>query len=160
MTAQSNRGFTLIELMIVVAIVGILAAIAVPAYQSYLIRAQVTDGLVLSGGWKAAIGEYYANNGTWPSQSDLAGSVASTGTYETDITVISGVIQITYGGTSANQSINGMILTLAPYTNDNDEVIWQCGLAAAPAGVLAPGATASSATTTLLPQYLPASCRS
>jgi type IV pilus assembly protein PilA len=58
-------------LMIVVAIIGILAAIAIPAYQNYTIRAQVTDGLTLADGWKTAIAEYYANTGNWPTTANL-----------------------------------------------------------------------------------------
>ncbi len=61
-----QKGFTLIELMIVIAIIGILAAIAIPAYQDYTIRAQVTEGLNLAGALKAGIAEFYAQNGSWP----------------------------------------------------------------------------------------------
>jgi type IV pilus assembly protein PilA len=156
MSKHSQMGFTLIELMIVVAIIGILAALAVPAYQNYTIRAQVTEGLTLAGGWKAAILEYYANNGAWPSQTDLTGTTPSVGKYETNITVNSGVIQITYGGTQVNQTINGAVLTLVPYTDNNDDVLWQCGLAAPPPGAIASGATPGG--TTLAPQQLPTAC--
>src|ERR1700730_9666787 len=120
-----QKGFTLIELMIVVAIIGILAAIAIPAYQNYTIRAQVTEGLNLSGGWKTAIAEYYANTGAWPSQTDLSGTSPSNGNYVTMVTVNSGVIVITYGA-QANQAISGQTLTLVPYTTASDDVLWQC----------------------------------
>src|SRR5438552_735486 len=98
MLKQVQKGFTLIELMIVIAIIGILAAIAIPAYQNYTIRAQVTEGLTLADGWKTAIAEYYANSGNWPSQSNLTGTQNSVGKYESSITVTSGSIVITYGG--------------------------------------------------------------
>jgi len=156
MIKQSQSGFTLIELMIVIAIIGILACLAIPAYQNYTIRAQVTEGLNLAGDWKVAITEFYINNSAWPSQADLTEMAPSVGTYVSNINVSSGVITITYGTSQTNQLINGKALTLVPYTNDNDDVLWQCGLAAPPGGNIASGAMTGG--TTLLPQQLPTSC--
>jgi len=164
MLRKIQQGFTLIELMIVVAIIGILAAIAIPAYQNYTIRAQVTEGLTLADGWKTAIAEYYANTGTWPIQANLTGTNVSVGKYESSVTVIvGGVVQITYGGTAVNQNIAGSILDLIPYTDTNKDILWQCGTAASPAGASATkasGATATTASTTVSAQYLPTSCHS
>ncbi|HFB0708305.1 TPA: pilin [Neisseria gonorrhoeae] len=68
-----QKGFTLIELMIVIAIVGILAAVALPAYQDYTARAQVSEAILLAEGQKSAVTEYYLNHGTWPENNDSAG---------------------------------------------------------------------------------------
>jgi len=150
-------GFTLIELMIVIAIIGILAAIAIPAYQNYTIRAQVTEGLTLADGWKTAIAEYYANTGNWPLQTNLTGTCVSVGKYETGVTVTTGgTIQITYGN-QANTKITGKILGLTPYTNANSDVLWQCGFSTAPTGTTS---GTSGGATTVSPQYLPTSCHS
>src|SRR5580698_9534614 len=94
-----QKGFTLIELMIVIAIIGILAAIAIPAYQNYTIRSQVTEGISLAAGWKTAVSEYYAQNGSFPTSSTTAStgaagkvsvSGASGGKYVSSISVVSG----------------------------------------------------------------------
>jgi len=158
-TLKDQRGFTLIELMIVVAIIGILAAIALPAYQNYTIRAQVTEGLTLADGWKTAMAEYYANYGTMPSTA-VTGTTASSGKYESSVGIVSGAIKIVYGN-NANATINGKILFLNPYVTANNDVLWACGTAAIPSGAsatLASGTTAGS--TTIGAQYLPTSCHS
>jgi type IV pilus assembly protein PilA len=161
MLKQVQKGFTLIELMIVIAIIGILAAIAIPAYQNYTIRAQVTEGLTLADGWKTAVAEYYANTGNWPTVANLTGTTASAGKYESAVTVAGGgEITITYGA-SANSKLSGQVLSITPYTNTNNDVLWSCGTATPPsAGTMASGATAGSTTTTVSPQYLPTSCHS
>ncbi len=98
---KKQQGFTLIELMIVVAIIGILAAIAIPAYQDYTIRAQVSEGLNLAGGAKAAVSEYTMDTGTFPTDNTVAGiSVATdiTGKYVDGVQVgANGVITVGYG---------------------------------------------------------------
>src|ERR1700676_1276688 len=120
MLKQGQKGFTLIELMIVVAIIGILAAIAIPAYQNYTIRAQVTEGLTLADGWKTEIAEYYANTGNWPASiGNLTGTCCSVGKYESSITVSTGSIVIAYGN-AANSKLatsGSNTLFLIPYTN-------------------------------------------
>src|SRR5262245_49575418 len=108
-----QKGFTLIELMIVVAIIGILAAIAIPAYQDYTIRAQVSEGLNLAAAAKAAIAETYLNRGTAPATRTAAGmsanAVDTQGKYVSSVEVTNGVITVTYGN-SANTAINAATL--------------------------------------------------
>jgi type IV pilus assembly protein PilA len=167
MTTKLQKGFTLIELMIVVAIIGILAAIAIPAYQDYTIRSQVSEGLAMAGASKAAVAETFAQNGTWPANNAAAGvgnATDITGKYVDSITVSDGTLTIQYGG-QANSAINGQTLGLQPLRSNNNDVVWVCGRRAAPSNAVASaGSTtsgdASAATSTgLLNKYLPAACR-
>jgi type IV pilus assembly protein PilA len=160
MLKQVQKGFTLIELMIVIAIIGILAAIAIPAYQNYTIRAQVTEGLTLGDGWKTAIAEYYANTGNMPAAiTNLAGTSQTVGKYEASITVSTGSIVIAYGN-SANAKLattGSNTLALNPYVNANNDILWQCGGAALPTAAAAT-AVGGSVASTVPAQYLPTSC--
>jgi type IV pilus assembly protein PilA len=121
------QGFTLIELMIVVAIIGILATIAIPAYQDYTIRAQVAEGLSLSSAAKASMGEYYVDQGAWPADNAEVGLSAPgtiVGKYVVSVEVAANVITVTYGN-DANANIDGQKLTLTVLDNDGS-FIWTC----------------------------------
>ena len=143
---KKQQGFTLIELMIVVAIIGILAAIAIPAYQDYTIRAQVSEGLNLAGGAKAAVTEYTMDTGDFPANNSEAG-IAGTptdiaGKYVTQVEVGAtavGVIEVTYGN-DAHALIGGDTLILTPVTTPGS-VEWTCS------------------STDLADKHLPAACR-
>ena len=143
---KKQQGFTLIELMIVVAIIGILAAIAIPAYQDYTIRAQVSEGLSLSAGAKAAVAESAMDSGAFPSDNPSAGiSPAGSiiGKYVTSVTVTpGGIIAVAYGR-DAHATINGSgILELSP-TQNAGSVEWAC----------------RSQGTTIADKHLPSACR-
>ena len=159
--SKIQKGFTLIELMIVVAIIGILAAIAIPAYQDYTIRAQVTEGLNLASDLKAGVAELYAQGGDW-TEIDLAdlgisgGATSKSGKYVSQIDVVDGVITIQYGNQANTANLAGQTLALTPGLNDNDDIIWVCGEANEPSGA----SMQTAGTTTVRDKYLPASCRS
>ena len=160
-TLKAQQGFTLIELMIVVAIIGILAAIAIPAYQDYLIRSQVSEGLAMASASKAAVSEYYANRGSWPANNAAAGvgSAANIdGKYVSAITIAGGGITVDYGN-SANKALLNARLGLTPGASTNGDVIWTCGTATFATGTVATAATTAGTTTSLPGKYLPSSCR-
>lgn len=157
-----QKGFTLIELMIVVAIIGILAAIAIPAYQDYTIRAQVSEGMNLAAAAKAAVAETYLNRGTAPADrgeagmEDTAGDGSETeGKYVESVNVEDGEIVITYGN-DAHDNIDGLVLYLTPYLSADESVVWVCG-EATPPGLSPMGGTAAG--TDVPAQYLPSACR-
>ena len=142
---RSSQGFTLIELMIVIAIIAILAAIAIPAYQDYAIRAQVAEGISLSTGPKAAVWDFISNTGRFPPNNASAGLARSTsisGSYVSSVDVAGGKIQVAFQGSKANIQINGAELVLSPITFTGS-IAWSC----------------SGAGTTLPGKYLPSSCR-
>jgi type IV pilus assembly protein PilA len=166
-----QQGFTLIELMIVVAIIGILAAIAIPAYQDYTIRAQVSEGMSLAAAAKTAVAETFLNTGAAPATRTEAGMTATatdtSGKYVTSVDVANGTIIITYGN-DANAQIATQTLGLTPYETPDLSVVWKCGAADAPAGAALMG-TAGTVNVAVgndgtlaganFVQYLPAACR-
>lgn len=125
-----QQGFTLIELMIVVAIIGILASIAIPSYQDYTIRAQISEGLVLSAGAKLALSEHYMMSGDWPNNNVKAGLANQndiTGKYVKSVRVKDNVIIIMYGN-DANKAISNKKLNLTAIF-DLGIVRWSCASA-------------------------------
>jgi uncharacterized membrane protein YhaH (DUF805 family) len=143
--------------------VGVLAAIAIPAYQDYSIRAQVSEGLNLAAGPKAAVEEAFQRNGTVPVDRldvGLSEDARDTvGSYVDSVDVVSGTVIVSYGG-EANEMIAGGHLAIQPYVMPNDSIVWRCGQAPAPGGGVAMDPAFSSADVTdMETRYLPSACR-
>jgi len=126
-----QRGFTLIELMIVVAIIAILAAIAISQYQDYVIRSQVSEGSSLSDGVKTAVGEFVNNKGKFPPSNisaGLASKASIVGNYVSQVDVSNGPVIATFSSTAprkANTAISGLTLTFSPITSAGS-ITWNC----------------------------------
>jgi type IV pilus assembly protein PilA len=144
MMKSTQKGFTLIELMIVVAIIGILAAIAIPAYQDYIARSKVTELATAADACKASVSEYAQSQNVLPADIAAAGCTNAVTDYVASLGVVNGVITVTAGGTkgaSLPAAVQGQTLTLTPTLSAADgTVVWAC------AG-------------SIPPKYLPANCR-
>lgn len=144
---KNQQGFTLIELMIVVAIIGILAAVALPAYQDYTARSQMSEALSLAGGARTAVTEFYTNEGNFPLTNTSAGletAASISGKYVLSIQVAGGAITATMRGAGTAEGIRNGTMVLSALTNAGS-VDWVC--------------KAGGAATAVDAKYLPSSCR-
>ena len=167
-----QKGFTLIELMIVIAIIGILAAIAIPAYQNYVIRAQATEGSSIIGSLETAFEECYANTGTATSCNTNAAvgipaSKVISGTYVKSVQLgqpADGQIQVTYN-TNANADIAGKTVVWSAYKSKDGNITWLCNDGTATTNAVAAtglvpvtGGNAAVSGSVPLGAYLPSIC--
>jgi type IV pilus assembly protein PilA len=136
-----QQGFTLIELMIVVAIVGILAAIALPAYQDYIVRSKVTEAAATAGACKTSVAEYLATKNAMPADINAAGCGTTASQYVSGITVLNGAIKVTVTNVGGNPTANGQVYELDPVAVGSAITAWSC------------------TTSTIPAKYLPAICR-
>lgn len=129
MSFDHRRGFTLIELMIVVAIIAVLAAIAIPVYRNYMIRAQASEGMTISAAAQTAVSEFRNINGTFPGTNQSAGLPAATsitGRYVSSVALVSnGVIEVDFAQPEAHPALSQSKLVLSAL-DSGGSVGWSC----------------------------------
>ena len=162
---RQDKGFTLIELMIVVAIIGILASLAISAYQTYTVRAQVAEAINMAGGAQVAVIDAYNNSGEPPADRTEAGMTAdptdTKGSYVLQVDVDTGRVDVMMGN-RAHAEVSGLIVSFTPYLTPSGGVVWRCGAAPQPGIPLqdAGGSVESPyADSTIAQRYLPPTCR-
>ena len=156
------RGFTLTELVIVIAIIGILASLTVAAYQTYTVRAQVAEGINFSARAKMTVINAYTNGGVAPANRMASGMTAvptdTRSSFVSAVEIVDGRIDMTFGGPLAHPDIIGSVLSLTPYETAKNNIVWRCGFAPPPVGALLNGG-AAHVPPTIEARYLPATCR-